>query len=236
MHEVTMAAIKVLVVEDESAIRDMLAFTLQTAGMEVLEAPNAEQGWQLAQAHQPSIILLDWMLPGVPGVSLLARLKTNDKLRHVPVIMLTARAEESDQVQGFETGADDYVTKPFSPRALLARIQALLRRLDEGQSSDNLQAGRMLLDSQGHRVSIDGVEVKLGPKEYRLLAFFMAHHNRVFTRHQLLDEVWGDRVVVEDRTIDVHIRRLRRALEDHHCDSYIQTVRGSGYRFSVTES
>jgi two-component system phosphate regulon response regulator PhoB len=224
----------ILVVEDESAIREMLCFTLQAAEMTVLEAGNAEQGWQLALTSVPDLILLDWMLPGVPGVSLLSRLKVHDKLKHIPVIMLTARADEADQLQGFDMGADDYVTKPFSPRTLLARIRALLRRLDDG-AGEVIVAGRMRLDNTSHRLTIDGDEVKLGPKEFRLLQFFMLHINRVFTRNQLLDEVWGDRVVVEDRTIDVHIRRLRRALEEQGCESYIQTIRGSGYRFSVTD-
>jgi two-component system phosphate regulon response regulator PhoB len=230
-----MSAPIVLVVEDESSIRDMLSFTLQTAGMTVQAAGNAEQGWQLALNETPDLVLLDWMLPGVPGVSLLSRLKSHEKLKQVPVIMLTARADETDQVQGFEMGADDYVTKPFSPRALLARIRALLRRFDDATLGESVVAGRMRLDTTSHRLTIDGGEVKLGPKEFRLLQFFMTHINRVFTRNQLLDEVWGDRVVVEDRTIDVHIRRLRRALEEHGCESYIQTIRGSGYRFSVTE-
>jgi two-component system phosphate regulon response regulator PhoB len=230
-----MAAPIVLVVEDESSIRDMLSFTLQTAGMTVREAGNAEQGWQLALSDAPDVILLDWMLPGVPGVSLLSRLKSHEKLKQIPVIMLTARADEADQVQGFEMGADDYVTKPFSPRTLLARIRALLRRLDDGSTGEVIVAGRMRLDQNSHRLTVDDGEVKLGPKEFRLLHFFMTHMNRVFTRNQLLDEVWGDRVVVEDRTIDVHIRRLRRALEEQGCESYIQTIRGSGYRFSVAE-
>lgn len=224
----------VLVVEDESEIRDMLSFTLQTAGMEVLEAPNAEQGWQLILNNSPDLVLLDWMLPGVSGVSLLSRMKTHDKMKHIPVIMLTARADEIDQVQGFETGADDYVTKPFSPRALLARIQSILRRLETGDG-EVVSVGRMRLDHSSHRVSIDGIEMKLGPKEFKLLQFFITHANRVFSRNQLLDEVWGDRVVVEDRTVDVHIRRLRRALETYQCESYIQTVRGAGYRFSVQD-
>jgi len=229
-----MSETRVLIVEDESSIRDMLAFTLQTAGMQVLEASNAEQGCQLALDHQPDLVLLDWMLPGVSGISLLSRIKSHAKLKDVPVILLTARADEADQVLGFETGADDYVTKPFSPRALLARIRALLRRFEDDET-DIIVAGRMQLDNNSHRLTIDDQEVKLGPKEFRLLQFFMQHINRVFTRNQLLDEVWGDRVVVEDRTIDVHIRRLRRALEDHGCESYIQTIRGSGYRFSVSE-
>jgi two-component system phosphate regulon response regulator PhoB len=222
----------VLVVEDESAIRDMLSFTLETAGFQVIEAPNAEQGWKMALDTQPDLILLDWMLPGVPGISLLSRFKANDKLRHIPVIMLTAKTDETDQVQGFETGADDYVTKPFSPRALLARIQAMLRRMDTGEG-EVVITGRIRLDNASHRVSIDGADVHLGPKEFRLLQFFILHADRVFSRNQLLDELWGDRVVVEDRTVDVHIRRLRKALEHFGCEAYIQTVRGSGYRFST---
>lgn len=225
----------VLVVEDEAAIREMLVFTLQAASFRVIEAPNAEQGWQQLVAHEPDLVLLDWMLPGVSGVSLLSRIKSHDKYRQLPVVMLTARAEEADQVQGFETGADDYVTKPFSPRALLARVRALLRRLDDGTGAETLIAGRLMLDTVSHRLTVDAQEVKLGPKEFKLLHFFMSHANRVFTRNQLLDEVWGDRVVVEDRTVDVHIRRLRKALEDYGCESYIQTIRGSGYRFSVQD-
>lgn len=229
-----MSKTRVLVVEDESAIREMLCFTLHAAGMDVLEAPNAEQGWQLALEHCPDVVLLDWMLPGVPGVSLLARMKAHEKLRHIPIIMLTARAEESDQVQGFESGADDYVTKPFSPRALLARLQAILRRV-EPDNGEVCIAGRMQVDNASHRVLVDNQEMKLGPKEFKLLQFFIQHANRVFTRDQLLSEVWGNRVVVEDRTIDVHIRRLRRTLEEVGCANYIQTVRGAGYRFSVQD-
>jgi two-component system phosphate regulon response regulator PhoB len=222
----------VLIIEDESAIRDMLSFTLETAGFQVLEAPNAEQGWKIATDTQPDLILLDWMLPGVPGISMLSRLKSNDKLRTIPVIMLTAKTDEADQVQGFETGADDYVTKPFSPRALLARVQAMLRRMDTGEG-EIIVVGRIRLDNASHRVSIDGTDIHLGPKEFRLLQFFILHADRVFSRNQLLDELWGDRVVVEDRTVDVHIRRLRKALEAFNCEAYIQTVRGSGYRFST---
>lgn len=229
-----MAEPVVLVVEDEAAIRDMLTFTLQTAGIQVLEAPNAEQGWKMALDNIPDLVLLDWMLPGVPGVSLLSRIKTNEKLRHIPVIMLTAKADEVDQVQGFETGADDYVTKPFSPRALLARIQAILRRIDTGDGEVTI-VGRIRLDNASHRVTIEGAEMRLGPKEFKLLQFFILHANRVFSRNQLLDEVWGDRVVVEDRTVDVHIRRLRKALEEFNCESYIQTVRSAGYRFSAQD-
>ena len=222
----------VLIIEDESAIRDMLSFTLETAGFQVIEAANAEQGWKLAIDNQPDLILLDWMLPGVPGISLLSRLKSHDKLHHIPVIMLTAKTDESDQVQGFESGADDYVTKPFSPKALLARIQAMLRRMDSNEG-EVIIIGRIRLDNASHRVAIDGMDVHLGPKEFRLLQFFITHSDRVFSRNQLLDELWGDRVVVEDRTVDVHIRRLRKALESFDCEAYIQTVRGAGYRFSI---
>ncbi|WP_373019451.1 phosphate regulon transcriptional regulator PhoB [Thiomicrorhabdus sp.] len=226
----------VLVIEDEAAIRDMLKFTLSSADFTVLEAPNAEQGWKIASETLPDLILLDWMLPGVSGVSLAQRIRQNEKTRAIPIVMLTAKGEEDDQVQGFEAGADDYVVKPFSPRALVARIQALLRRQDPEQSKeDRLVAGKMQLDLSSHRFTVDQAEVKLGPTEFKLIQFFMTHPNRVYSRMQLLDQVWGENVVVEERTVDVHIRRLRKLLEPVLVADYIQTIRGSGYRFSVIE-
>ncbi|MDG6773536.1 phosphate regulon transcriptional regulator PhoB [Thiomicrorhabdus sp. ZW0627] len=226
----------ILVIEDEAAIRDMLKFTLSSADYTVLEAPNAEQGWQIASEAMPDLILLDWMLPGVSGVSLAQRIRQNEKTRAIPIVMLTAKGEEDDQVQGFEAGADDYVVKPFSPRALVARIQALLRRQDPEQSKeDRLEAGKMQLDLSSHRFTVDQKEVKLGPTEFKLIQFFMTHPNRVYSRMQLLDQVWGENVVVEERTVDVHIRRLRKLLEPVLVADYIQTIRGSGYRFSVIE-
>lgn len=227
---------KILLIEDEAAIRDMLKFTLSAADFEVIEASNAEQGWAKLLDNPPALILLDWMLPGVSGVSLAQRIRQNDKTRSIPIIMLTARGEEGDQVRGFEAGADDYVVKPFSPRALIARIKALLRRQEGSLSSSELiKAGRMTMDLSSHRFSVDGVEVKLGPTEFRLVHYFITHTDRAFSRVQLLDYVWGEHIVVEERTVDVHIRRLRKLLAPLGVDGYIQTIRGAGYRFSVTE-
>lgn len=224
----------ILVVEDEAAIRDMLNFTLTAANYRVIEAPNAEQGWKLLLEHQPDCVLLDWMLPGVSGVSLAQRIRQNDQTASIPIIMLTARGEENDQVQGFESGADDYVVKPFSPRALVARVKALLRRQSpEKASSEVIKIGNLKLDLSSYRFTVDEQEVKLGPTEFKLVHFFMTHSNRVYTRLQLLDQVWGENVVVEERTVDVHIRRLRKLLEPVGAADFIQTVRGAGYRFSV---
>ncbi|MBE0494373.1 MAG: phosphate regulon transcriptional regulator PhoB [Thiomicrospira sp.] len=228
-----MSQAKILVVEDESAIRDMLNFTLNAAEFDVLEAPNAEQGWKMILEHEPDLLVLDWMLPGVTGVSLAQRIRQNDQTRRLPIIMLTARGEESDQVAGFDAGADDYVVKPFSPRALVARIKALLRRQDpQALSADILKQGNLKLDLSSYRFWVDEDEVKLGPTEFRLMQFFMTHPNRVYSRTQLLDQVWGESVVVEERTVDVHIRRLRKLLEPTGSEDYIQTIRGAGYRFS----
>ena len=224
----------ILVVEDEAAIRDMLNFTLTAANYKVIEAPNAEQGWKLLLEHQPDCVLLDWMLPGVSGISLAQRIRQNDQTASTPIIMLTARGEENDQVQGFESGADDYVVKPFSPRALVARVKALLRRQSPEKSSlEIIKVGNLKLDLSSYRFTVDEQEVKLGPTEFKLVHFFMTHSNRVYTRLQLLDQVWGENVVVEERTVDVHIRRLRKLLDPVGAADYIQTVRGAGYRFSV---
>lgn len=224
----------ILIVEDEAAIRDMLNFTLSAAHYKVIEAPNAESGWQLLLDHQPDCVLLDWMLPGMSGVSLARRIRQNEQTRTTPILMLTARGEENDQVQGFEAGADDYVVKPFSPRALVARVQALLRRQSPEKSlSEMIQMGNLKLDLSSYRFTVAGQEVKLGPTEFKLMHFFMTHPNRVYTRLQLLDQVWGEAVVVEERTVDVHIRRLRKLLEPVEAADAIQTVRGAGYRFSV---
>lgn len=232
-----MATQKILVVEDEAAIRDMLKFTLTSSGYEVVEAENAEDGLRLAEQHLPDLVLLDWMLPGISGITMAKQLRNKSFGKQMPIIMLTARGEEEAQVQGFESGADDYVVKPFSPRALVARIKSLLRRQSESADDNGrlLIAGKMRLDTSSHRFYIDGEEVKLGPTEFKLIHFFISHANRVFTRSQLLDQVWGVNVVVEERTVDVHIRRLRKILEPLKVANYIQTIRGSGYRFSVTE-
>ncbi len=224
----------ILVVEDEAAIRDMLNFTLTAANYKVIEAPNAEQGWKMLLEHQPDCVLLDWMLPGVSGVSLAQRIRQNDQIASTPILMLTARGEENDQVQGFEAGADDYVVKPFSPRALVARVKALLRRQSpEKNALDVVRTGDLKLDLSSYRFTVNDQEVKLGPTEFKLMHFFMTHSNRVYTRVQLLDQVWGENVVVEERTVDVHIRRLRKLLEPVGASDTIQTVRGAGYRFSV---
>ena len=229
-----MSAETILIVEDEAAIRDMLNFTLSSAGYNVVEAPNAEQAWKLLNEEVPACLLLDWMLPGMSGVNLVERIRKQDCFSSMPVIMLTARGEENDQVQGFEAGADDYVIKPFSPRALVARLKALLRRDNpESNSSEILTQGNLKLDLGSYRFTVANQEVKLGPTEFKLMQFFMSRPNRVFTRLQLLDRVWGEQVVVEDRTVDVHIRRLRKILETVQSAEVIQTVRGAGYRFSV---
>ncbi|MCF6254245.1 MAG: phosphate regulon transcriptional regulator PhoB [Thiomicrorhabdus sp.] len=229
-----MPAETILIVEDEAAIRDMLNFTLSSAGYNVIEAKNGEQAWKVLNDSVPACMLLDWMLPGVSGVNLVERIRKHERFASMPVIMLTARGEENDQVQGFEAGADDYVIKPFSPRALVARIKALLRR-EHSESSpvEVLVQGDLKLDLGSYRFTIAGQEVKLGPTEFKLMQFFMSRPNRVFSRLQLLDRVWGEQVVVEDRTVDVHIRRLRKILETVQRAEVIQTVRGAGYRFSV---
>ncbi len=229
-----MSAETILIVEDEAAIRDMLNFTLSSAGYNVVEAQNGEQAWKMLNEEVPACLLLDWMLPGVSGVNLVERIRKQDRFSSMPVIMLTARGEENDQVQGFEAGADDYVIKPFSPRALVARLKALLRRDNpESNSSEVLTQGNLKLDLGSYRFTVANQEVKLGPTEFKLMQFFMSRPNRVFTRLQLLDRVWGEQVVVEDRTVDVHIRRLRKILETVQSAEVIQTVRGAGYRFSV---
>ncbi|WP_019894429.1 phosphate regulon transcriptional regulator PhoB [Hydrogenovibrio halophilus] len=226
---------RILVVEDEAAIRDMLNFTLSAAGYEVVQAPNAEQAWSLLNEQPPDCILLDWMLPGVSGVSLAQRIRNNDQVAHLPIILLTARGEENDQVEGFEAGADDYVIKPFSPRALVARVKAILRRQSSDPSAaEQVSVGELKLDLSSYRFTVKGEEVRLGPTEFKLMHFFMTHRDRVYTRSQLLDQVWGENVVVEERTVDVHIRRLRKLLDPVGGADAIQTVRGAGYRFSVS--
>ncbi len=215
----------ILIVEDEAAIRDMLNFTLSAADFNVIEAPNAEQGWNLLMENQPDCVLLDWMLPGVSGVSLAQRIRQNDQVADIPIIMLTAKGEENDQVKGFESGADDYVVKPFSPRALVARVKALLRRQSPEKSSlEVIKVGSLTLDLTSYRFLVGSQEVKLGPTEFKLIHFFMTHSNRVYTRMQLLDQVWGENVVVEERTVDVHIRRLRKLLEPVEAAQYIQNL------------
>ena len=228
-----MNAKHILLVEDEQPIREMVVFALTNAGYEVYEAADARQAQVCIAERLPDLILLDWMLSGISGIDYARRLKKDELTWELPIIMLTARAEEEDKVQGLESGADDYVTKPFSPRELVARIRAVLRRGGPAGEDEILRANGLTLDLASHRVSTGETLLEMGPTEYRLLEFFMSHPERVYSRGQLLDRVWGSNVYVEERTVDVHIRRLRKALEPHGFDALIQTVRGSGYRFST---
>ena len=230
-----MAASKILIVEDEAPIREMIAFHLVRAGYETVEAGDCRSARQLLADERPDLALVDWMLPDMSGLELTRMLKRDEDNEDLAVIMLTARADEYDKVAGLEGGADDYITKPFSPRELVARIQAVLRRA-KTSDGETIRAGVLELDTAGHRVTADEAEVKLGPTEYRLLRFLMTHPDRVYSRTQLLDRVWGANVYVEERTVDVHVRRLRKALAEAGADEYIQTVRGAGYRFSTRGS
>lgn len=223
---------KILIVEDEAPIREMIAFHLGRAGYETLEAPDCRAARAMLADERPDLALIDWMLPDMSGLELTRLLKRDKDNGDLAVIMLTARADEYDKVAGLESGADDYITKPFSPRELVARIRAVLRRGNSGDG-DVVHSGVLELDAAGHRVSANGKQIKLGPTEYRLLVFLMTHADRVYSRAQLLDRVWGANVYVEERTVDVHVRRLRKALAAEGADNYIQTVRGAGYRYST---
>ena len=231
-----MAARRILVVEDEKAVRDMIAFGLRRAGFDVHEAEDCRAARARMVDARPDLMLIDWMLPDMSGLELTRSLKRSKDTEEIPVIMLTARAAETDKVSGLEGGADDYITKPFSPRELLARIQAVLRRAQPAGGGDLLEADGLKLNDSSHRVSSGESEISLGPTEYRLLHFFMSHPERVFSRGQLLDRVWGGNTYVEERTVDVHIRRLRKALEPFDLEPLVQTVRGAGYRFSTREA
>lgn len=228
-----MSSKRILIVEDEAPIRDMVAFGLKRAGFTVLEADTGVAAHALIADSPPDLILMDWMLPDFSGVELTRRIKREEMTRDIPIIMLTARAEEQDKVTGLDSGADDYLTKPFSTRELHARINAVLRRSAGPEPAAVLQVKGLQIDTEGHRVLAHGSEIHLGPTEYKLLSFFMTHSDRVYSRGQLLDQVWGTNVYVEERTVDVHIRRLRKALEEFELDGYIQTVRSAGYRFSA---
>jgi two-component system phosphate regulon response regulator PhoB len=214
----------------------MIAFGLRRAGFEVREAADSRSARSLLADRRPDLLLVDWMLPDMSGLELTRSLKRDKETREVPVIMLTARADEQDKVSGLEGGADDYVTKPFSPRELLARINAVLRRSSPTGTEEKIVIEGLVLDGASHRVTVGEQTVPLGPTEYRLLSFFMTHPERVYSRNQLLDRVWGGNVYVEERTVDVHIRRLRKALEQFGYDKFVQTVRGAGYRFSTRET
>ena len=223
----------ILVVEDEPAIQELLALNLIQAGHNPIRALSVEQGQKLMREAMPDLILLDWMLPGMSGIEFARRLKSDELTKTIPIIILTARGEELDKVRGLEVGADDYVTKPFSPRELNARIKAVLRRRAPQMTDDPIEVGGLRLDPATHRVTGNGKVLDLGPTEFRLLHYLMSNPERVHSRSQVLDRVWGDRVFVEDRTVDVHIRRLRRALSASGHENLIQTVRGAGYRFSA---
>jgi len=227
-----MTATKILIVEDEAPIREMIAFHLGRAGYQVFEAENCRSARTLLIDESPDLALIDWMLPDMSGLELTRKLKRDSENDDLAIIMLTARTDEFDKVAGLDGGADDYMTKPFSPRELVARIEAVLRR-SLPAADESLTAGILRLDSVGHRVKANEKELRLGPTEYRLLQFLMTHPDRVYSRTQLLDRVWGANVYVEERTVDVHVRRLRKSLTEEKADSYIQTVRGAGYRFSV---
>ncbi|HEX7043119.1 MAG TPA: phosphate regulon transcriptional regulator PhoB [Burkholderiales bacterium] len=224
---------KILIVDDEAAIRQMLSLALVQAGFVALEAADAAAAQTQILHGAPDLVLLDWMLPGTSGVEYARRLRREKLTQHLPIIMLTARTEEEDKVRGLENGADDYITKPFSTRELLARINALLRRQAPHATEQPLEMDGLTLDPATHRVSANGRNLALGPTEFRLLHFFMTHPERVHSRERLLDSVWGNNVYVEERTVDVHIRRLRKALTPTAHDRLIQTVRGAGYRFSA---
>ncbi len=223
----------ILVIEDEPAIQELLALNLTQAGHNPIRALSVEQAQQLMREMQPDLIILDWMLPGMSGIEFARRLKSDEYSKGIPIIMLTARGEESDKVRGLDVGADDYVTKPFSPRELTARIKAVLRRRAPQMTDDPIELGGLRLDPVTHRVTGNGAALDLGPTEFKLLHYLMSNPERVHSRAQVLDRVWGDRVFVEDRTVDVHIRRLRQALAASGHEEMIQTVRGVGYRFSA---
>ena len=224
----------ILVIEDEPSIQELIAVNLKLAGYEVLRALDAREADAHIRTALPDLILLDWMLPGTSGLRLARDLRAEDRTRAIPLIMLTAKGAEQDKIDGLEAGADDYITKPFSPRELLARIKALLRRRAPQLTEDPIQAGELRLEPDARQVLGHGQPLSMGPTEFRLLHFFMTHADRVYTRGQVLDQVWGDHVFIEERTVDVHIRRLRKALSPVGLDAYIQTVRGAGYRFSTS--
>lgn len=234
----TMQAIKILVVDDESAIRDMLRMALELSDFEVIEAESAKDAYEQIIDESPHLMLLDWMMPGESGVAFMQRLRKDERTENLPVIMVTARHDDDNKVQGLDVGADDYITKPFVPKELIARIKAVLRRSGVLTPDSILTIGGLTLDVAGHAVSIQQQPVDMGPTEFKMLGFFMTHQDRVYSRSQLLDNVWGGNVYIDERTIDVHIRRLRKALEmdgtnDINYGQLIQTVRGAGYRFSA---
>lgn len=235
MHntEMTAAKDKILIVEDEGAIRDMLGYALMKAGFLCEEAADSQAARSTLKAGRPDLILLDWMLPGMSGIDYARRLKSAPETRDIPIIMLTAKGEEADKVRGLETGADDYITKPFSTRELVARVRAVLRRYVKAETGALIEINGLRLDPETYRVTANGQDIEISPTEFKLLRFFIGHPERVYSRSRLLDQVWGENVYVEERTVDVHIRRLRKTLEPFGFQRYIQTVRSVGYRFST---
>jgi two-component system phosphate regulon response regulator PhoB len=223
----------ILLVDDEMAIRTMLCVALEAAGYNVLQAENAQQAHGIIIDRSPDLVLLDWMMPGTTGLELLRRLKRDELTEKIPVIMLTAKAEEDSKISGLDAGADDYIAKPFSPRELISRVKAILRRIGRDELKAPICVGEMVFDPVGHRVTIANDPIDLGPTEYRLLQFFLTHQERVYSRDQILDYVWGGNVYLDERTVDVHIRRLRKAISVAGHENYVQTVRGAGYRFST---
>lgn len=224
---------RILVVEDEAPIREMICFVLEQKGYQTVEAEDYDSAINKLCEPYPDLILLDWMLPGGSGINYIKHLKREELTRHIPVVMLTARGEEEDKVRGLEVGADDYITKPFSPKELVARLKAVIRRVTPTALEDVIDVQGLQLDPVSHRVMANDEPLDMGPTEFKMLHFFMTHQERVYSREQLLNNVWGTNVYVEDRTVDVHIRRLRKALESAGHDKLVQTVRGAGYRFST---
>ncbi len=224
---------RILVVEDEAPIREMLCFVLEQKGYQAVEAEDYDTAVEKLCEPFPDLILLDWMLPGGTGINFIKHLKREELTRNIPVVMLTARGEEEDKVRGLEAGADDYITKPFSPKELVARLKAVIRRVTPTALEDIIDVQGLKLDPVSHRVTANEQALDMGPTEFKMLHFFMTHQERVYSREQLLNNVWGTNVYVEDRTVDVHIRRLRKALEGAGHDKLVQTVRGAGYRFST---
>ena len=224
-------AAKILIIEDEKAVREMLCFTLKNDGFEILEAEDSNSALDALKENEINLILLDWMLPGKQGIEISRLIRSSSEIKDIPIIMLTAKSDESDKVLGLESGADDYVTKPFSPKELVARIKALLRRTAPQKDMEVVKYGNITLNPMTHKVTDGDSNVELGPTEFKLLHFFMTHPERVFSRSQLLDLVWGRNIYVEERTVDVHILRLRKSFVSNF-PKYIQTVRGAGYRMS----
>ena len=225
-------AANILIVEDESSILELIALNLHQAGFNPIRAISAEYADNIVKETLPDLIVLDWMLPGMNGVEFAKRLRANSVTKFIPIIMLTAKSNEDNKIEGFNVGADDYLTKPFSPRELVARIKVLIRRRSPELVNDPIIAEDLILDPKSHRVQVNNKTITIGPTEFKLLHFFMKNNNRVYSRNQILDKIWGNNSVIDDRTVDVHIKRLRGVLKQSGYDKFIQTIRGTGYRFS----